>query len=111
MRVRVVSNRVSKQVKEQRKKGGFKRVGAVFVNLTGHILLKDLGSESYMAMRFYKRFKLESKKYRLIDLVRIKSGREERISKMKQYLSSYNANLNSAQADNEDLKEQKETSK
>ena len=72
MRVRVVSNRISKEVKKQRNATSFKRQSAVFFNLNGRIQLKDLDGKSYMAKGFYKRVDLESSKKRIFDLIKIK---------------------------------------
>ena len=72
MRVRVVSNRISKEVKRQRQATSFKKQSAVFFNVNGRIQLKDLDGKSYMAKGFYKRASLESSKKRIYDLVKIK---------------------------------------
>ena len=42
----------------------------IFASPNGRIQLKDLKGKSYLAMRFFKRYPLESEKMRIIDLVK-----------------------------------------
>ena len=58
----------------------------IFASPNGRIQLKDLKGKSYLAMRFFKRYPLESEKMRIIDLVK------ESNTKKKKKNASQNTN-------------------
>ena len=53
----------------------------IFASPNGRIQLKDLSGKSYMAMRFYKRFPLESENMRIIDLVKASQNPKDKSNK------------------------------
>ena len=52
-----------------------------FACINGRIQLKDLDGHSYMSLRFYKRYPLESEYMRIIDLVKTTSNSKDKVSK------------------------------
>ena len=55
-----------------------------FASMNGRIQLKDLRGQSYMALRFYKRFPLESEHMRIIDLVKTSNSNiRDKVSKKR----------------------------